>query len=849
MSSNKLYNVAILIPICSKNQKYKHIQDIPLLKTFYPAFLKTKCTRINYTIFLGYNDDDDFYIEHYSNLKHITKHIYALPNCNNAPAFAWNKLADLAHKDSIYYDYFFQIGDDVVLKNKGWTSTFINKLNSKDNLGIIGPIHLENYLGRKQEDRPEVIENAFFHRTHLNIFGYVFYPKIKNWYCDDWITSIYKPWYAETDHSIECINQVKGSRYQISDVPELKKYIKEGIEKIYQYIGNKLYVFSFCIYGNKKKYTLGMIKNLEQINEYFPSYHTYIYVGNDVDTTYINQYETFKNVNVIRCNETGPILMSYRFFPIDDKNVYILISRDSDSRFYDRDRWVINDFLESDKNICTIRDHIGHQRVMMGGLSCIKKFQFLDVKQKIQLFCSNHKTIQYQSDQDFIEQYIYHPYKSEFISYSNYITYHNESNKRIGMLYKNSYEFCGNVIEFRDDNTEYTCFEVIKSWWLYDCYRLLTYYRLYDNKHKNIKYIYELSNNIKKSLTKVDGITPNDIRQVIDFKIEYEMTILAFYNGIKNINNMFINIFNNCNEKYYLNNLLNNYTFYCTYIDPKLESSRDFSMNHLNIYNSSSMSLIPFQNGYIANQRFVNYTYNKHSCQIVKKSKSFSTLNRCIVMNDDFDIISSKFFETPIDNDVINGIEDIRLYHYNHQLLFNGTSYKNHHISIGTGKYDIESNRLVNDKFLISPFGNNVEKNWVYVTNSENSLCMIYKWFPIMIGKPNLNSLEIINEIKSPNLFKYVRGSSNAVEIDNEIWFLCHIVSPDKTYYHLFVILNQSCTRITRYTLPFKFTKHKIEYCIGFCSKRSKIVLSYSVWDNSTYIISINRDTLDWINN
>jgi len=69
-------------------------------------------------------------------------------------------------------------------------------------------------------------------------------------------------------------------------------------------------------------------------------------------------------------------------------------------------------------------------------------------------------------------------------------------------LYKNPYEFGGNVIEFRDDNKEYTCFEVIKSWWLYDCYRLLTYYRLYDNKHKNIKYIYDLSNNIKQYVYK-----------------------------------------------------------------------------------------------------------------------------------------------------------------------------------------------------------------------------------------------------------------------------------------------------------------------------------------------------------
>ena len=37
----------------------------------------------------------------------------------------------------------------------------------------------------------------------------------------------------------------------------------------------------------------------------------YIYVENDGDAKYITEY---KNVNIIQCNETGPIIRSYRFF-------------------------------------------------------------------------------------------------------------------------------------------------------------------------------------------------------------------------------------------------------------------------------------------------------------------------------------------------------------------------------------------------------------------------------------------------------------------------------------------------------------------------------------------------------
>jgi hypothetical protein len=45
--------------------------------------------------------------------------------------------------------------------------------------------------------------------------------------------------------------------------------------------GNKK-VFSFCLYGTARKYSQGMIRNLELIQQRFPEWEVWIYVASDV---------------------------------------------------------------------------------------------------------------------------------------------------------------------------------------------------------------------------------------------------------------------------------------------------------------------------------------------------------------------------------------------------------------------------------------------------------------------------------------------------------------------------------------------------------------------------------------
>lgn len=223
--------VSILIPVCSRNQTYSCFEDTPFMKKFYPSFLATKSSSFTYNIYIGYDDDDTFYVENIAKFKPITENLFCLSGCQHAPAKAWNILAEKAYSTS---DYLFQIGDDVILETTGWTERFIERLLSNNNIGVVGPCNLINYNQRKNADRLFVIENAFVSKKHLEIFGYFFHPSIKNWYCDDWITRIYDPYFSEIQLNFTCSNTIVDARYKIETPHNFYTLVNEGILKIRQ---------------------------------------------------------------------------------------------------------------------------------------------------------------------------------------------------------------------------------------------------------------------------------------------------------------------------------------------------------------------------------------------------------------------------------------------------------------------------------------------------------------------------------------------------------------------------------------------------------------------------------------
>jgi len=206
------------------------------------------------------------------------------------------------------------------------------------------------------------------------------------------------------------------------------------------------------------------------------------------------------------------------------------------------------------------------------------------------------------------------------------------------------------------------------------------------------------------------------------------------------------------------------------------------------------------------------------------------------------------------------GLEDVRLFSNNEVICFNATrplAYGRSYIEHGTIKYGaIASNLVTVDN------KQGVEKNWVLFKNGDRQVKTIYGWSPLTIGSivddPDRNLDEKGNILKklvlersydAPNFFRWVRGSTNGIRIDDEVWFICHVVSYEqpRCYYHLFVTLDLFSMQLKRYTRLFRFEDKKVEYTLGFVymEKDKEFLIGYSLVDRETNYMVVSKEKVD----
>jgi hypothetical protein len=219
-------------------------------------------------------------------------------------------------------------------------------------------------------------------------------------------------------------------------------------------------VISFCLFGNKKKYTQGLLENIEIIKDKLPEYHVYVIIGttknneNDIDQYCLDKLLTYSMVTVIKKDYTGYALMIERILLIDDKNIEIVFSRDADSRITERDMWCIKqfeDYKTHKKMIHIIRDHKNHDQYIMGGMCgfCKVNGKFpINLTELYKKFTQefNGNVNQYGIDQYFLQS-IYKMNLPKLIHSSNVI-YGNEKIIEIPLKRVDMYDFIGNAIDF-----------------------------------------------------------------------------------------------------------------------------------------------------------------------------------------------------------------------------------------------------------------------------------------------------------------------------------------------------------------------------------------------------------------
>ena len=365
------------------------------------------------------------------------------------------------------------------------------------------------------------------------------------------------------------------------------------------------------------------------------------------------------------------------------------------------------------------------------------------------------------------------------------------------------------------------------------------------SKHKLAITFYEIADKMIKENHNRDGylFLHND---VYTYKLAFEYTIVAAYVGVKNIDNHVIQILNNSKDDALNRNLLTNMKFYKNILKPTnliiLDSSKVFDINsEKNKMTSSSSCLISNEtnDGYIMNQRFVNYTITDTG-NYLGCDKHIITYNKYVEFDKKFQITKAQFFDEKFVNKRYIGTEDIKIFRDDeNQIKFIGTGFhQDRSIGISVGDYDLTNMKIIPNEVKCSFNKSDCEKNWVY-TNYKGKTHVIYKWHPLQICNLNKEKgvIELVEERNMPLIFANCRGSSCGYTYKNEIWFVVHLVSYEvpRHYYHMIVVFDESLN-LLRYSAPFKFHGDSIEYCLSIVVEDERVIMNYSMWDRTSRI-------------
>jgi tetratricopeptide (TPR) repeat protein len=374
-------------------------------------------------------------------------------------------------------------------------------------------------------------------------------------------------------------------------------------------------------------------------------------------------------------------------------------------------------------------------------------------------------------------------------------------------------------------------------------YEIIKHYRI-NSKHLLANIYYEIAKKILDQNLNRDNclFLQND---VYTDKIYYEYTIIAYYLGIKNINNEVVKILNTLNND--TQSLLSNFKFYDNILQSKrlINVSNSFEKeinNELINFVSSSSCMIPNKNGYFMNLRYVNYNITPNG-SYTNCEKHIITLNKYIEFDKLFNIKEEKLMDVNFDNRLYIGVEDVKIYRNTREkgekkLLYIGTQYhKNNTIGIGAGSYDVYNNYLNGNDIVPNFINTGCEKNWVYV-EYKGETHIIYSWSPLRICKINDNNeLYVVEEKKTSIYLSHLRGSSCGFNYNNEIWFIQHIVSHEnpRYYYHVITVFDKDMN-LLRYSAPFKFSDNPIEFCLSIIVENERVLINYSTWDRTSQI-------------
>ena len=205
-------------------------------------------------------------------------------------------------------------------------------------------------------------------------------------------------------------------------------------------------IITFSLWGNKPIYNIGAIKNAKLAKIYYPEFECWYYIHNSVPTSTIEELKQNDNVLLIFKNEDLSTCkpMMWRHTSIDDPNVEVMMSRDTDSRISLREKLAVDEWLQSDKLFHIMRDHPYHGYPIQGGMFGTRK------NPKIPSWTSLIKDIKQNGDrgydQEILKIHFYPILKDDSMIHASFCIFPNEIAKPFPIDFNKDFSFVGEYI-------------------------------------------------------------------------------------------------------------------------------------------------------------------------------------------------------------------------------------------------------------------------------------------------------------------------------------------------------------------------------------------------------------------
>ena len=205
-------------------------------------------------------------------------------------------------------------------------------------------------------------------------------------------------------------------------------------------------VISFSLWGENLTYVHGAIRCAEQASKMFPGFICWFYVHQEtVPLEIIQTLHSMQNVRIIfrqgDLATTKP--MMWRFEAIDDPDVEIMMSRDTDTDFLLREQLAVKEWIDSGKTFHIMRDHPHHVYHILGGMFGTRKIPGIPCwKEKMDMV---QQTQSRNYDQEFLRDVVYPHIANDSVIHATFHKYEPHC-RDFPIQYESTYRFVGEYV-------------------------------------------------------------------------------------------------------------------------------------------------------------------------------------------------------------------------------------------------------------------------------------------------------------------------------------------------------------------------------------------------------------------